>query len=122
VPSALDVAFSVFGNNQIVPELVARINRPKAAPSPDHTIQFRDGFPYQHNLAAIRAVIDAHPVSAWHQNLYVGWLDCLRTLSAPLSSDSRLPDAMRTRAWAMKDLNTQLASWTQLRHDTILYA
>jgi len=29
---------------------------------------------------------------------------------------------MRTRAWAMKTLNTQLASWTQLRHDTILYA
>jgi hypothetical protein len=28
---------------------------------------------------------------------------------------------MRTRAWAMKDTNTQLASWTQLRHDTILY-
>jgi hypothetical protein len=29
---------------------------------------------------------------------------------------------MRTHAWAMKDLNTQLASWTELRHDTILYA
>jgi len=29
---------------------------------------------------------------------------------------------MRTRAWALKTLNTQLASWTQLRHDTILYA
>ena len=28
---------------------------------------------------------------------------------------------MRTRAWAMKPLNTQLASWTQLRHDTVLY-
>jgi hypothetical protein len=29
---------------------------------------------------------------------------------------------MRTRNWAMKTLNTQLASWTQLRHDTVLYA
>lgn len=29
---------------------------------------------------------------------------------------------MRTRAWAAKSLNTQLASWAQLRHDTILYA
>ena len=29
---------------------------------------------------------------------------------------------MRTGAWAMKTLNTQLASWTQLRHDTVLYA
>jgi hypothetical protein len=37
-------------------------------------------------------------------------------------TDSRLPEAMRTRAWAMKNLNTQLGSWTELRHDTILYA
>ncbi len=29
---------------------------------------------------------------------------------------------MRTRAWAMKTLNTQLGSWTQLRHNTVLYA
>jgi hypothetical protein len=28
---------------------------------------------------------------------------------------------MRSRAWAMKTLNTQLASWTELRHDTLLY-
>ena len=32
------------------------------------------------------------------------------------------PEALRTRAWALKALNTQLASWTQLRHDTVLYA
>jgi hypothetical protein len=29
---------------------------------------------------------------------------------------------MRSHAWAMKTLNTQLASWTHLRHDNILYA
>jgi hypothetical protein len=28
---------------------------------------------------------------------------------------------MRTRAWAMKTLNTQLGSWTQLRHATVLH-
>ena len=30
----------------------------------------------------------------------------------------KYPEAMRTREWAMKTLNTQLASWTHLRHDT----
>src|SRR3954453_23172825 len=29
---------------------------------------------------------------------------------------------MRSQAWALKANVTQLASWTQLRHDTILYA
>ena len=29
---------------------------------------------------------------------------------------------MRSKAWADKELNTALGSWTELRHDTILYA
>ena len=32
------------------------------------------------------------------------------------------PDFMRSQAWARKSLNTALGSWTELRHDTILYA
>ncbi len=51
----------------------------------------------------------------------MNWLVTLRELSAP-TTDPKYPEAMRTRAWGMKTLNTQLASWTQLRHDTILYA
>src|SRR5262249_48849685 len=51
VPSGLDVAFGVFGNNQIVPELVARINDQ----TPSRHL-FRDGWFYQHNLAAVRNV------------------------------------------------------------------
>lgn len=51
----------------------------------------------------------------------MNWLATLRELSAP-TTEPKYPEAMRTRAWAMKTLNTQLASWTQLRHDTILYA
>ncbi len=32
------------------------------------------------------------------------------------------PDFMKSRVWARKSLNTALGSWTELRHDTILYA
>ena len=32
------------------------------------------------------------------------------------------PSDTRTEAWEKKELNAALASWTQLRHDTILYA
>jgi hypothetical protein len=42
-------------------------------------------------------------------------------LSAP-TTEARFPEAMRTRAWAMRTLNTQLASYTELKHDTVLYA
>ena len=122
MPSALDVAFSVLGNDQIVPELVERMNATNAATSTNYAIKYRDGWPYQHNLAAVREMVEQHPPSAWSQNVYMGWLDTLRQLSPPLAAETRMPTAMRTRAWAMKDLNTQLASWTELRHDTILYA
>ena len=113
-PSALDVAFTVLGNNQIVPDLVARIGTLDG-------LKFRDGLFYQHNLAAVRQVIDRQDSAVWRKNMYFHWLGSLRQLSTP-TTDSRYPECMRTRAWAMKTLNTQIASWTQLRHDTILYA
>jgi hypothetical protein len=114
IPSCLDVAFAVLGNNQAVPELVARITNPNGR-------KFRDGLPYQHNMAAMRQVIDSQNASIWNENIYLAWLAALRELSVPTTS-AKYPEAMRTRAWAMKTLNTQLASWAQLRHDTILYA
>jgi hypothetical protein len=114
IPSGLDVAFAVLGNDQVVPELTARINDRKGR-------KFRDGLPYQHNLAALRSVLDSPGAEAWEGSLYLHWLACLRELSAPATGD-RYPEAMRTRDWALKTVNTQLASWTELRHDTILYA
>jgi hypothetical protein len=121
VPGALDMAFSVLGNNQVVPDLVSRIQKTIADTNRPHAMAFRDGMPYQHNLAAVRTVMDQQTPSAWESNIYMSWLACLRALSAP-TTHAQYPEAMRTRAWAMKTLNTQLASWTHLRHDTILYA
>jgi hypothetical protein len=113
VPSALDIAFAVLGNDQTVPEIASRIANTNNHP-------WRDGYPYQHNLTAVRRVIDAQDSSVWTNNIYHCWLGCLRELSAP-TTGPEFPDAMRTTAWAMKTLNTQLASWTELRHDTVLY-
>jgi len=113
IPTSLDVAFAALGNNQVVPDLVARMTNTKGR-------QFRDGLNYQHNLAAVRKVIDKQNQAVWQENLYTHWLATLRELSAP-TTEPKYPQAMRTRAWGMKTLNTQLASWTQLRHDTLLY-
>ena len=115
-PSCLDAAFAVLGNNQVVPELVARMTNENGVP-------FRDGphLPYQHNLLAVRDVIEKQDPAIWSNNIYTAWLGALRALSAP-TTDFAYPESMRTRAWAMKTLNTQLGSWTELRHDTLLYA
>ena len=56
----------------------------------------------------------------WPANLYTGWLESLQQVMAP--PDERAPEFMRSRVWARKSLNAALGSWTELRHDTILYA
>jgi hypothetical protein len=112
IPSALDVAFSVLGNDSTTPEITNRIKNP-------HGVKFRDGMPYEHNLAAVRSVIDSQPSEIWSENLYNRWLGTLRTFSEPLPEG--VPACTMTEAWAMEDLNTQLVSWTHLRSLTILY-
>jgi hypothetical protein len=56
----------------------------------------------------------------WPKCLYTGWLESLQEAMA-FPADGA-PDFMKTQAWARKSLNTALGSWTELRHDTILYA
>ena len=114
IPTGLDIVFAALRNNQVVSNLVARITKIQQK-------QPKLAVHYQHNLAAARNVIEKQDPSVWKDNIYMNWLATLRELSAP-TLDSKYPEAMRTQPWAMKTLNTQLASWTQLRHDTILYA
>lgn len=55
----------------------------------------------------------------WTSNLYWSWLNSLRALIEP--APEGYPSFMRNAAWEDKSLNTSLASWAELRHDTILY-
>jgi len=60
------------------------------------------------------------PSDDWHRNLYWGWLDALRSLSTRFPEG--YPSYMRTPEWRAQMVRTALVSWTELRHDTILYA
>ncbi|HAV43391.1 TPA: hypothetical protein DCX15_05185 [bacterium] len=57
----------------------------------------------------------------WKKNLYYNWLWCLKSL-LQLSKEYKYPFFMNNDAYLTKSLNSALASWTELRHDTILYA
>lgn len=75
---------------------------------------------YSANLAALRDVVGAWSDATWGDNLYSLWLDALRSLS--VLPQGKVPAVMQRHGWSAKMLQTQLASWAQLRHDTILYA
>lgn len=103
-PSTLDVLFSL-GNNAAIQLLIDELN----------------AFHYSTNLAALRYLIDHYDTEFWESSLYNYWLNSIRILNPP-EDRTNLPEFMKTAAFWQEKLNTQLASWTQLRHDNLLYA
>ncbi len=75
---------------------------------------------YEESLAALRAQFGDLPVADWGRDLYMGWVYALQALIQPRPEG--YPHFMRTGAWEDRQLQAALASWAQLRHDTILYA
>ncbi|WFA08729.1 DUF3160 domain-containing protein [Tissierella sp. Yu-01] len=55
----------------------------------------------------------------WQSNMYQGWMWTLKDLNK--SYDEGYPSFMTNNAWVDKNLNTALGSWSELKHDTILY-
>ena len=107
MPDPLDVAFSVLGNNTAGALLAPELER----------------FQYWGNLASMRVLTEAHGPDFWQQNLYNLWLGALRQLSPPADGPAAgVPAVFASEPFARRLLNTQLASWAELRHDTLLYA
>ncbi|MDI9398434.1 MAG: DUF3160 domain-containing protein [Euryarchaeota archaeon] len=75
---------------------------------------------YSSQKAELRLEFDIFSEEEWQKNLYWSWLySMMPLLEAP---DPNSPAFMETTAWQDKELTTALASWAELRHDTILYA
>ena len=103
-PSTLDVLFSL-GNDAAAQLLVPEL----------------DQYHYSSNLAALRYLIDSYDSNFWSSTLYNAWLGNIRSMNPP-SERENLPAFMQTAAFWQEKMNTQLASWAQLRHDNLLYA
>jgi len=103
-PSTLDVLFSL-GNSASAQLLIDEL----------------DEFHYSTNLAALRYLIDHYDPDFWGSSIYNYWLNSIRRLNPP-EDRSNFPEFMKTAAFWQQKMNTQLASWTELRHDNLLYA
>lgn len=76
---------------------------------------------YHDQLNKLKREFSAMGPDEWKQNLYWRWLHGL----LPLLEDIReepVPRFMKNELWMDKEIQTSLGSWTELRHDTILYA
>lgn len=75
---------------------------------------------YDEQMTAMRKEMSDVPQDKWMSNLYYGWLWSLQSEVEPVAAG--YPSFMLNTAWTDKCLLTALGSWTELRHDTILYA
>lgn len=75
---------------------------------------------YPEKITEFKTEFAAISPAEWAQNLYWNWLYCLMPLL--YEKGEGYPFFMQTIAWMDKELLTALASWAELRHDTILYA
>ncbi len=107
LPNSLDVLFGL-GNNASLQALEKELIE----------------YPYASNLAALRYLINSYDDDFWSKNVYTSWLNSIRGLNPKNTREERdeLPEFMKTAAWWQKSMNTQLASWAELRHDFLLYA
>ena len=103
IPSALDI-FSVFGS-------------PRAE---FYSQSQNDIYPdYNGQIINLRNEFITYDESDWSQNLYWLWLYSLFPLLKPV--DEGYPRYMMNDTWTDKSLMTSLGSWTELKHDSILY-
>lgn len=115
MPNPLDAAFAALGNDAALPLLQDEL---------------RSFTGYPGALAGVRMLADAHEPDFWEGNLYNLWLGSLRALSPGAGAiagkaeqdASGQPEIVHTEAWSRRILGTQLGSWAELRHDTLLYA
>lgn len=77
-------------------------------------------YAFSPDLHALQTTIAELSPAYWQTNIYTRWFDALRALHRT-PEGPELPDFFRTQTWQRKQLNNQLASWAELRRDTILY-
>ncbi|MEA1936671.1 MAG: DUF3160 domain-containing protein [Patescibacteria group bacterium] len=75
---------------------------------------------YETQFNKFKEEFDGFTEADWQKNLYWSWLDALKPLLKEFGDG--YPTFMQTDAWQEKELTSALASWAELRHDTILYA
>ena len=72
---------------------------------------------YRDEASAVRKQFEGY--NSWDRSVYNKWMQSLVALQ---NEDKNQPAYMQTSHWRRKNLNTALASWSELKHDAVLYS
>ena len=108
IPSGLDV-MGVLGSN-LAEQLQFEVYKPQD--------KWEE---YTGNYKEWKEKVAGFSPDYWSTNLYSGWLWTLQDALKDYDAGSGMPFFMTTQAWRNKALSTALGSYTELKHDTVLY-
>lgn len=74
---------------------------------------------YSENMDELKGYLAAENETLWSASLYAEWLNTLRPLLDVKGEG--YPQFMQGEEWAKKDLECYAGSFTELKHDTVLY-
>ena len=74
---------------------------------------------YSANMQTLRDAAASRDTAEWTSCLSSEWLYTLQSLLTPAGEG--YPSFMQSDAWTKKELQTYLGSYTELKHDTVLY-
>ena len=74
---------------------------------------------YLDQMTMLQDTVKAQTPEQWRSVFYDAWLYSFLPVLSP-KGDS-YPNVMNSQAWAVREMNTCLGSWAELKHDTILY-
>ncbi len=74
---------------------------------------------YSENMTRLRESLSQEKEALWSASLYAGWLNTLRPLLEVKGEG--YPMFMQSEEWQKKDLECFAGSFTELKHDTVLY-
>ena len=106
VPKGLDIGYALFDSERAKVHLA------------DDFAEYSELRPALERLHGIFSTYASEPEP---QSIYAGWIGAIREIVEPPTSPN-VPAFFGSQAWRDKSLTTALASWTQLRHDFVLYA
>ena len=75
---------------------------------------------YPEQMEVLREGFENAPETIWSASLYSGWLHTLTPLLE--EKGEGYPAFMQSEQWAKKNLESFAGSYTELKHDTVLYA
>lgn len=105
LPSAMDIP-AVFGSSE-----AEEILKEEGA------FDFKN---YGENLKKLQSTVADENDAAWKVSLYSNWMNTIRPLTE--EKGEGYPFFMQNDAWTRKQLNTFLGSFTELKHDSVLYS